>query len=707
MYHFRLKIFILLCLVGLTIAVSRLMILQTCRVQQAREEVEKLRILVPQQRPTIRGRILDRSGNPVALDKPAFFLYINYELTRLMDARWREGKILRAAAEGKSRQEIERQLYEEKWKEPLETLNRTIDLAWQLSDASRDEITANIQQINDFIWERARYIFWLRRNQGRSRTDYLAQRESIRPEDIVGIDLWEMHQSYPLIELKTHKDLLRAQIELLGIQELEIKTEAKRYYPYGSAACQIIGWVAPWQEHEIEQFEHDKYMSYQEGEVIGKSGIEKIYESVLRGRRGEVTYDRDGNLLERVEPQYGRDVQLTIDMDLQKKIEKLLADKQMPHEGKPSAAVVLEAANNDILAIASIPVFDLNTIRQSDNYNRIFNPRDPNKLWENKALERNYPPGSTAKPLVLIAGLEEHKISPNEPISCSGWQLPPAGWPRCLLQRNFGIGHDDHFAGEGGNIARNAIRGSCNVYFSQLANRLKGQALQSWLFQFGLGQEVLLTPLPSDAANSTEDILLSQSRGCLIYDVYQPKVKDASELKPIPEWEKKWWGMGQGSLRVTVLQTANALSAIARGGIYKAPRLVFDDSDPHNERYQRRIPISQSTLSVVRDGMKAVVYESHGTAREEFRNSELFDRAITIYGKTGSTERPYHAWFECFAEDKTGRTIVAAVLVEGGQRGAGEAAPLGHQILRYCNEAGYIGEKPTAAPPAGPAAAEN
>ncbi len=104
------------------------------------------------------------------------------------------------------------------------------------------------------------------------------------------------------------------------------------------------------------------------------------------------------------------------------------------------------------------------------------------------------------------------------------------------MQRNYGMGHDDHFAGEGGNIARNAIRGSCNVYFSQLANRLKGQALQSWLFQFGLGQEVLLTPLPSDAANSTEEILLSQSRGCLIYYVFQPKVKDASELNPIHEW---------------------------------------------------------------------------------------------------------------------------------------------------------------------------
>jgi penicillin-binding protein 2 len=699
MYHHRLKIFILLCLGGLAVAVGRLVILQTFQSQQARRQVDQLRILGPQQRPTIRGRILDRHETPLALDKPAFFLHINYELTRMMDPRWREGKIRRAVTQEKTRPQVEQEFYNRDWKSSLEALNKTIELTWQLADVSRDEIVQSIQQINDFIWERARYIQWLRGNQGRSRSEYLAERDSILPEQIAGIDLWEMHQSYPLIELKTPNDLLRAQIELLNLKELEIKSEAKRSYPYGSAGCQIIGWVAPWQENEIEMFEHDNYMSYQEGEVIGKSGIEKVCEPALRGRRGEVRYDREGNLLQRKDPQYGRDIQLTIDIELQQKIENLLADKTMPHEGKPGAAVVLEAANNDILAIVSTPVFDLNTIRQRENYNRIFNPRDPNKLWENKALERNYPPGSTAKPLVLIAGLEEHKIGPLEPISCSSWKMPPEGWPRCLLQR-IGTSHDVHF-GEGGNYARNAIRGSCNVYFSQLANRLNGQTLQSWLFRFGFGQDVLPPLLPQSASlNDTAPGTLSQSRGCLVYDHYQPKVKDASELKPIPDWEKKWWGMGQGSLRVTVLQAANALSAVARDGIYKAPRLVFDDTDPCNERYSRKIPVSASPLAVVRDGMKAVVYESHGTAHDEFKNSELFDRDITLYGKTGSTERPYHAWFECFAEDSSGRTLIVAVLVEGGQRGAGEAAPLGHQILRYCNEAGYIGKKPIAAPPA-------
>jgi cell division protein FtsI/penicillin-binding protein 2 len=156
--------------------------------------------------------------------------------------------------------------------------------------------------------------------------------------------------------------------------------------------------------------------------------------------------------------------------------------------------------------------------------------------------------------------------------------------------------------------------------------------------------------------------------------------------------------MGQGSLRVTVLQVANALSTIARDGIYKAPRLVYDEADPQNETGMRSLGVSKSTLSVVRDGVHAVVYEPHGTAYNEFNKpgdrSVLFDRDMTIYGKTGSTQDPEHAWFECFAEDRSGRAVVVTVLVERGARGAGEAAPLGHRILRYCNEAGYVGKRP-------------
>ena len=698
MYHYRLKILIMLCVGGLVIAVGRLLTLQTFQANKARQELADMRVLAPQQRPTVRGKILDRYNNPLALDKPVFFLHINYKLTRYRDPRWREARILRALTEEKTRAEVEREFYEEKWKQPIEDLEQSIDLAWQLADVSRDEIEENIKKINNQIWELSRYIWWNRRNREKNWSQYLSERESISILDIVTVDLPEMVQTYPLVELKTPQDLQRAQVELLHLKQLRIKSEAKRRYPYGNAASQLIGWVAPWQVSETEIFKDDEYMHYQPGEVVGKFGLEKVYEPVLRGRRGAVRYDIEGNLLERIEPQYGRDIRLTIDIDLQQKIERLLADNTMPHGNKFCAAVVLEVANNDILAMASMPVFDLNTIRKEENYNRIFNPNDPNKLWEHKALERNYPPGSTAKPLILTAGLEERKITAGEVIGC-GYEPPPSSWPKCISQWKFNNPHDNKWANNG----RNAIRGSCNIYFSRLADRLDARDLQHWLFKFGYGRDVLPAPMPEGISeNEAAGRSIHQAAGNIIYGVQTGAYTDFSEMPPIPPSkmsEKRYWGIGQGNLRVTVLQVANALSAIARGGIYKQPRLIDAAGDSLNKPAERSLGISQQSLDTVRDGMWAVVNESGGTANTVFSKSPLrTQRDMKIYGKTGSTQNPSVAWFECFAEERSGRAIAIVVLVERGLSGSGEAAPLGGKILDLCNRAGYIGKKPIEPP---------
>ena len=692
MYHYRLKIFILLCIGSLVIAVGRLMTLQTFQAEKARQELEDLRIPDPEQRPTVRGQILDRYEKPLALDRPAFFLHINYQLTRYMNPQWREGNILRTlvANKDKTRDEVRKKL-EEQWQDDRVQLEKAIDLAWQLADVSRQEIEANIRQINDSIWEQARYLGWKWKNPEKNRQDYRNERDSIPLEQIAGTKLAIMNDSYPLVELKTEQDRLRAQKELLNLKALTIKTEPKRQYPYGSAACQLIGWVAPWQEHEAELFKDDDFMCYLQGEVIGKWGLEKVYEPVLRGRRGEVQYDIDGNLLEWTESQNGQDIRLTLDIDLQRKIERVLADNTLPHGNKYCAAVVLEVASNDILAMASIPTFDLNTIRQPENYNHFFNPNDPNKLYQNKALERNYPPGSTAKPLILVAGLEEHKITPQEIISC-GYQSPPSSWPRCIAEWKFHNPHDNKWANNG----RNALRGSCNIYFSRLADRLDARDLQHWFYRFGYGQDILSEPMPEDL--SEEEVAgrdIRQACGSIIYGVQEKPYADFSDVPVIPSTrmsEKRYWGIGQGNLRVTVLQVANALSTIARGGIYKQPRLIDTTWKEQNES---SFNISHRTLDVVRDGMWAVVNEDGGTANSVFRSSPLrTERGMKIYGKTGSTQNPNVAWFECFAEDHTGRSIVIAILVERGQSGSGEAVPLGEKVLDLCNRAGYVGKKP-------------
>lgn len=690
MFHLRLKIFIALCISGLLVTVGRLLILQTTGVEAAREGIAAQQILAPQQRPTIRGQILDRHDRPLALDIPAFYLQIKYQLTRYRDPRWREGVIRYRTRGEKTREQVEGELAE-KWAEPMGRLNKAIDLANVLANVSEEDILGEIDQINNQVWKLARRVWWRRRNRQASWDEYYAIRETIEPEKVVTVDLMEMYQSYPLLELKTEEDLLRAQVELIDLDGLEIKPLAKRHYPYGHAACQLIGWVGPVREAEMLPFEDAEYLrKYRPGELIGKAGLERIYEPVLRGRRGEVTYDLEGNVLHRKEPEYGKDIRLTIDIELQQRIENLLSNPLTNKSAhKPSAAVVLDAAGNDILALVSTPTFDLATIRLASNYNRIYN--DPNYIrFSHRGLEKNYPPGSTAKPLILIAGLQEKKTWPDEIINCT-YQLPPKGWPRCIAQWKFHNPHDNKWA----NTGRNAIRGSCNVYFSQLANRLDRGDLQEWFFRFGYGQKILPTPMPDDlplAGPFKREI--KQAHGNLSSTVQTTPFTDSWDLPLIKNSEKRFWGIGQGSLRVTVLQVANAVSAIVRGGVYKAPRLIYDDQDPFNDKYRRQIPVSSKTLAVVRDGMHAVVYETGGTAYSVFKKSDLFERDMTIYGKTGSTQSPEVAWFECFSEDEIGRAIVITVLVEGGLSGSGEAAPLGKEILRICNEAGYIGTKP-------------
>ena len=133
------------------------------------------------------------------------------------------------------------------------------------------------------------------------------------------------------------------------------------------------------------------------------------------------------------------------------------------------------------------------------------------------------------------------------------------------------------------------------------------------------------------------------------------------------------------------------MAVIARKGLYKQPRLIIDES-----RYNPSVSldISPETMNTVYDGMRAVVNEYQGTANKNFKDMlDYFDLAgVKVYGKTGSTQAPEHAWFGGFAHDRKSRSIAIAVLVEDGQKGSEDAAPLARDIIRFCIEAGYLGE---------------
>jgi penicillin-binding protein 2 len=250
------------------------------------------------------------------------------------------------------------------------------------------------------------------------------------------------------------------------------------------------------------------------------------------------------------------------------------------------------------------------------------------------------------------------------------------------------VGHDDKWQ----NYARNAVKGSCNIYFSRLASRIEPVVFQQWLFSFGYGREILAPPAAVREDGPYRNF--RQAAGQISSIPANNAVPSFEHLPVLNYSERRLFGIGQGNFRVTALQVANAMAAIARGGVYMPPRLFMEDANNTAESTPTNLGISSETLAVVREGMSAVVNEVGGTAYKEFAPAGFSAMGIEVFGKTGSTEQPDNAWFAGFAEDGAGRGIAVAVVVEGGQHGSADAGPLARDIIQFCVEEEYIGSHP-------------
>jgi penicillin-binding protein 2 len=701
MYDKRLKIFIILSTLFLSLCIVRLVQMQLLPNSSIQDKIAEFKRQRGRSRllKTVRGRILDRKGRILADDEPQFELHISYELISYLDDRLIKAKLLKA----ERRSEPEKALAEaaEQIQAGQRRLKEIIDKCVHFGH-DRNRLEQKIKEKNDQVWNLRLFQAW-RENCFKSElfqkhkdnlfavklSDFTADFESYFQDTddrlllVAKQNITEMHESLPLLELITNDDIFAAQVEFLNIEGVEIVPEAKRIYPYTTVAAQTIGWVSPAHKQDKQLFAEDRFSRYLAGELCGRRGVEYVCESILRGKRGEIFYDIDGNEI-RTENELGRDVQLTIDIALQQKIEKFLYEYPHDPSCKPGmSAVVIDVSSADILALVSLPTFDLNRARY--DYDRLIT--DGNEPMINRAIYKTYPPGSSVKPLILIAGLESANITPFESISCSA-QKPPDGWPQCWINKQYPwLGHDDQFAADSGNIARNAIRGSCNIYFSRLADRIDSQVLQSWLFKFGYGRDILSPPAEVTDTNHSRNFL--QASGSISSSIPRQNIKTFEQITPLTNSEKKFFGIGQGNLRSTPLQVTNAIAAIARAGLYKDPRL-FIDKDPNNQPVS--LGLKQQTLDTIFDGMHAVVNEVHGTAYKAFLNNNFAEQNVEVYGKTGSTEMPDNAWFAGFAKDNTGKAIALAVVVEGGQHGSSDAAPLAKQIIQFCIDSGYLGK---------------
>ncbi len=694
MYNKRIIIFIILSLSILGVCVTRLADMQLRENSFYQERIKDLKSRRGNsyQLKTLRGSILDRNGKILAEEDPTFKLKISYQLAKYMDERVIKAMLLKAKNSPEPTEKLAN-LHEE-IKNRKDELTIIIDKCF-LFGYDKDTIEKKINSINDRIWMLRTFQAWRKNctesplfNKNKNNLIGVSAAKAIKdfkkyyPDKnkrllkVLGMKIYEMYRDYELFTLETDDDIFAAQFEFMNINGVSIDARSRRRYPYKKIASQTIGWVGVAQKRDKKLFQGQPLVEYKQDEVCGRSGVEYVCEKLLRGRRGQKLYDIDRNLIGETDPQFGLDVRLTIDIELQKRIEEMLIDPDLnKNYDKPCAAVVLDAVSGDILSLVSVPRYDLNYARY--DYGELLN--NPAKPLTNRAIYSLYPPGSLVKPLILVAGLEENEITEHEVISCPP-RRPPKGWPRCWIQKRYSWrGHDDEWL----NTGRNAIKGSCNIYFSRLADRLDSRKLQKWFYDFGYGRRISLAP-------SEVERNFRQSAGAISSKnpPYGSTIKDFNDIPTMIDRDKRWFGIGQGNFRATPLHAANTMAVLARRGFAKKPRLFLDE--PQNKLID--LNISEKTLDTVLDGMNAVVNEPGGTAYKEFAPADLSSQGVNLYGKTGSTEYPFHAWFAGFAEDGKGRKIALSVIVEGGAHGSSDAAPLGRDIFQYCIEAGYVGE---------------
>ena len=620
MYRKRLLIFLGLCGFALLISFSRLSCM-SFNAERAKIRIEEMKILPSKQTPTVRGDIYDRNGNPLAKDEPQFYIGISYNLCKILDTRYIDAElaVLKAKNEDKTPEEVEDDFYLG-LEEDYINIDKLIEYIARLKGVKQIEVEDKIQEINNRFWRMREFFAWFNNYpKSQLRLDCVEQKKSIpvsqaindyrnvqctdeqkRLRQILKVDLREMHQEQALIELDDDEKN-QAQIEFMDTPGISVMLQAKRIYKYGGSASQIIGWVGQVEPTKDEMFTDDKYSRYTSGEVAGKNGVEYICEPVLRGQRGTITYTRDGQKIEDLEadPEFGRDVSLTIDIGLQKSLEDYLVSDKNANAKAPIGAVVIDNKTNEILAMVSLPNFDLNTARV--DYSKLLMSKE--RPLESKAMVKTYPPGSSVKPLMLVMGLEEHIVTADDVISCP-CRRAPRGWPSCWIVRQAGACHDVVWANEGGNIGRNAIRGSCNIYFSHVADMTESETIQHWLYSFGYGRKILAKPNFEFKLNQLgrEDFQLAslrESAGQISTQIPMSTPGSFDEITELIRSEKRMFGIGEGGLRVTALQVANAYATIARGGVFEHPKLFINELADKSE--QEYLTIKHSTLDVVRD----------------------------------------------------------------------------------------------------------
>ncbi|WP_370546422.1 peptidoglycan DD-transpeptidase MrdA [Edwardsiella tarda] len=493
--------------------------------------------------------------------------------------------------------------------------------------------------------------------------------------------------SIPLKTALNEVQVARFAVNQFRFPGFEVKGYQRRYYPYGSALTHVIGYVSKINDKDVERLDKEgKLANYAATHDIGKLGIERYYEDVLHGKTGyeEVEVNNRGRVIRQLHeqpPQAGKDIYLTLDLNLQRYIEQLLV-------GSRAAVVVSDPRTGGILALVSTPSYDPNLFVDgisSKDYRALLN--DANRPLINRATQGVYPPASTVKPYVAVSAMSAGVISRNTTLFDPGWWQLPGSEKRFRDWKKWGHGRL--------NVTK-ALEESADTFFYQVAYDMGIDRLSEWLSKFGYGQYT--------------GIDLSEER---------------SGLMPTREWKlkrykKPWYqgdtipvGIGQGYWTATPIQMAKALNILINDGNVKVPHLLLStridgQQVPFRQQESQQIgDIHSGFWEIAKDGMFGVANRPNGTGYKYFNGAPY-----KIAAKSGTAQvfgyETYnahtiaehlrdHKLMTAFAPYDNPQVSVAIILENGG------AGPAVGTIMRQILDHIMLGDDNTQLPNATPA----
>ena len=464
--------------------------------------------------------------------------------------------------------------------------------------------------------------------------------------------------------IRIARDISPAQITALAeysnqLEGVEVDIEAVRNYPNGDLAAHVLGYTGELNEDELAKRQAE---GYRMGDIVGQMGVEESFEQTLRGEWGGQQVEVDGagqvlRILGQKQAKAGKDVYLTLDLEVQKAAEAALGDRK-------GAVVALNPNTGAVLAMVSRPTFDPNifsTRITADTWKQLQSKGTP---FVNRAM-RGFPPASTFKVVTASAGMESGKFSPD------------AVLPTYAALNVGGVAFGEwNNAGFGPLGFVGALAISSNTFFGQIGRGVGGPTLIEWTRKYGFGQKTGIE-------------LSEESEGLVADDAWKRKEFD---------WE--WtvgdtvnMSIGQGFTQATPLQVAVMFAVPANGGYRIKPHLFKDSEESKN--WRKSLDLKPETLKVLQQGLRQVVAAGTGTALNE-------PHLPPASGKSGTAEAPpgkAHAWFGGYAPSDKPEIVVVAFCEHSGGGGGKTAGPIVRQVMEA-----YFNKKPPSPEKAKPAA---